>query len=65
MGNPEAKNPKYHNYVSWGSYDNLIQSLVHQALSTIQSSYTSEEQSCKSMHRSLPLASVPPLRNPS
>ena len=52
-------------YVSWISCNYIIQSLVPQDLSTIQSSHTNQEQSCKSMHWSSPAASLPPPRNPS
>ena len=48
----------YHGIIWKSSYK------AYQALSIIQSSYTNQEQSCKSMHWSLPPASPPPLRNP-
>ena len=48
----------YHGIIWQSSYK------AYQALSTVQFSYTNQDQSCKSMHRSLPPASLPPLHNP-
>ena len=42
----------------------LIKIWSYQALSTIQSLHTNKARSCKSMHRSLPPASLPLMRNP-
>ena len=48
----------YHGIIWQSSYK------AYQALSIVKSSYTNQVQFCKSMHRSLPPVSLPPLRNP-
>ena len=64
-GKPEAENPKYHIMYHGYHVKILIQRLVPQALSTIQSSHTNKMKSAIPCTDFCPPGSPPPLRNPS